>query len=388
VIKDYSADALRYTIITSSAPGNDTRLDLDKVESARNFANKIWNVTRFIVGNLGDSKFVSPTSNLQSPISNLQSSISNLALADRWILSRLNNLIASVNANYENWNFGEGTRQVYDFLWGEFADWYIEIAKIPLNGTDEDAKQRTRAILVHTLDQGLRLLHPTMPFVTEEVWQHLPHDGEALIVAQWPEADKKRISARAEKEFARVMDIVRAIRNARAEYNVEASKRIPAIIAAGRTRTRLESQREIIQHLARLDPGTFNIETRVTTKPAQALALIVGDVQIYLPFAGMIDLEKEKARLRAESEKVQGDIQRAQKLLRGEFAKKAPKEVVTRERERLTANREKLATLKVHLVALGGQGKSEKRKAKRAHSADARARKKAKIQKQRSGIQK
>jgi valyl-tRNA synthetase len=227
-----------------------------------------------------------------------------------------------------------------------------------------------------------------MPFVTEEVWQHLPHDGEALIVAQWPEADKKRISARAEKEFARVMDIVRAIRNARAEYNVEASKRIPAIIAAGRTRTRLESQREIIQHLARLDPGTFNIETRVTTKPAQALALIVGDVQIYLPFAGMIDLEKEKARLRAESEKVQGDIQRAQKLLRGEFAKKAPKEVVTRERERLTANREKLATLKVHLVALGGQGKSEKRKAKRAHSADARARKKAKIQKQRSGIQK
>ncbi len=245
VIRDYSADALRYTIITSSAPGNDTKLDLEKVESARNFANKIWNITRFVISNLDATH--PPLSLTGEGRGGGDSSLS-----DRWILSRLNRLIAEVTKNYEQWQFGEGTRAIYEFLWSEFADWYIEASKSALNGSDAVAQARTRTILVNTLDQALRLLHPTMPFVTEEVWQQLKRAvpdnlrSDALIIAAWPKADRKFVNLRAEREFAQVMDIVRAIRNARAEFNVEPGKRIPAIISAGAALQLLESQRDAL----------------------------------------------------------------------------------------------------------------------------------------------
>ncbi len=358
VIRDYSADALRYTIITSSAPGNDTKLDLDKVESARNFANKIWNMTRFVMSNLESGRPILPMTSDQS-----------LSLADRWILSRLNRLIAAVTRNYENWQFGEGTRAIYEFLWSEFADWYIEASKGALNGSDGDAQARTRAILVRTLDQALRLLHPTMPFVTEEVWQHLrkPEGSgikdEALIVAAWPQADRKLVDTRAEKDFAAVMDIVRAIRNARAEFNVEPGKRIAAVISAGSAQTLLESQRDAIALLARLEPGEFKI-ARHAAKPAQSLALVAGKTEIYLPLAGMLDVEKEKARLANEIAKVNGDIARAENLLAGEFSQRAPKDVVQKTRDTLDANRERAAMLDAQLAGL--EGRTVSKTAKRA----------------------
>ncbi len=372
VIRDYSADALRYTIVTSSAPGNDTKLDLEKVESARNFANKIWNVTRFVMGNLEVGAALPPLTNDQA-----------LSLPDRWILSRLNRLIADVTRNYEHWQFGEGSRAIYEFLWSEFADWYIETSKSVLNRGDAAAQARTRAILVHVLDQALRLLHPTMPFVTEEAWQHLrkaqTNDGgrmtdEALIVAAWPQADKKRIDARAEKDLAAVMDIVRAIRNARAEYSVEPSKRIPAIISAGSAHALLESQRDTIALLARLEPGEFRIEKHAD-KPAQALALIAGKAEIYLPLAGMIDLGKEKARLANEIAKVNGEIARAENLLAGEFAKRAPKDVVQKTRATLAANRERVAKLEAQLAGLAGRVIAEPAKQRQAVKARPRANK-------------
>ncbi|MCX7839259.1 MAG: class I tRNA ligase family protein, partial [Anaerolineae bacterium] len=348
VIQDYSADALRFTIITSSAPGNDTKLDLEKVEHARNFGNKIWNMARFITSNLKAGEPISPITNLQS-----------LSLVDRWILSRLHRVIASVNENFERWEFGEGTRQVHDFLWSEFADWYIEASKIALYGNDVNAQRRTRSILLYTLDQSLRLLHPTMPFVTEEAWQQLrafgmPSQYDALMVADWPQPNKMFFDARAEKDFALVMEIIRAIRNARAEFNVEAGKRIPAIISAGAARALIESQRDIITQLARLDPDALHIEKRAT-KPAQALALVVGKIEIYLPLAGMIDLEKEKARLAKEIAQTRADIERAEKLLASEFSKKAPPEVVQKQRDALAANRERAARLEVQLASLEGR---------------------------------
>ena len=350
VIADYSADALRFTIITSSAPGNDTKLDLEKVEHARNFGNKIWNMARFITSNLGDA-----TPTLPHP--------DTLSLADRWILSRLNHVIAEMNKSYAAWDFGEGTRAVHDFLWSEFADWYIEASKNALYGSDTDAAQRTRSILLHTLDVGLRLLHPTMPFVTEETWQQLRNSGQwavdseqpqALIVAPWPKADRKFFDTRAEKDFGIVMDIVRAIRNARAEFNVEPGKRIPAVISAGAVMALLESQRETIASLARLDPATFRIEKHAT-KPEQSLALVVGKVEIYLPIAGMIDVEKEKARLAKEIANVRGAIERAEKQLASDFATKAPKDVVQKMRDTLAANQERAQKLDAQLAGLEGR---------------------------------
>ncbi len=349
VIADFSADALRFTIITSSAPGNDTRLDLEKVEHARNFGNKIWNMARFVTSNLkADETLPAVSRNTE-----------HASLCDRWILSRLHRTIAAVNTAYRQWDFGEGTRQIHDFLWSEFADWYIEASKAALTSNDANAANRTRAILLHTLDAGLRLLHPTMPFVTEETWQQLkafgmPTDTDALIVAPWPQADKKFFDARAEKEFGMVMDIIRAIRNARTEFNVEPGKRIPAIIVAGNATALLESQREIIALLARLDNDAFNIEKRAK-KPAQSLALVVGKIEIYLPLAGMIDIEKEKARLAKEIATVRGAIERAQNQLAGEFSQKAPKEVVDRVRETLAANHERIARLDAQLAGLEGR---------------------------------
>ncbi|MBI5033623.1 MAG: valine--tRNA ligase [Chloroflexi bacterium] len=352
VIADYSADALRFTIITSSAPGNDTKLDLEKVEHARNFGNKIWNMARFI------------TSNLQADETLTLPHLDTLSLADRWILSRLNHTIAEMTKAYRDWDFGEGTRLVHDFLWSEFADWYIEAAKSALYGSDADAAQRTRSILLHTLDAGLRLLHPTMPFATEETWQQLrasyqstvnSQQSEALIVAPWPKADKKFFDARAEKDFAIVMDIIRAIRNARTEFNVEPGKRIPAVISAGAsTAPLLESQRETIALLARLDTAAFQIEKHAT-KPAQSLALVVGKVEIYLPIAGMIDVEKEKARLSKEIANVRGAIERAEKQLASDFATKAPKDVVQKMRDTLAANQERVQKLDAQLASLEGR---------------------------------
>jgi valyl-tRNA synthetase len=277
VIADYSADALRFTIITSSAPGNDTRLDLEKVEHARNFGNKIWNMARFVVSSFNVQ---GSTSDNPQP-----ATLKPETLSDRWILSRLHRTIAAVNTAYRKWDFGEGTRAIHDFLWSEFADWYIEASKAALSSNDANAANRTRAILLHTLDMGLRLLHPTMPFVTEETWQQLKNSiqssvdsrqtlPEALMIAPWPQADKKFFDARAEKEFGLVMDIVRAIRNARAEFNVDPGKRIPAIISASNATALLQSQRDIIALLARLDADAFKIEKHAT-RPAQSLALVV-----------------------------------------------------------------------------------------------------------------
>ncbi|MDE3091244.1 MAG: valine--tRNA ligase, partial [Chloroflexota bacterium] len=407
VIRDFSADALRYTIITSSAPGNDTKLDLEKVESARNFANKIWNITRFIIGNLeiASSRHPStpplPSTSLRSaqggsahasrallamtpdtpPLVTRHSSLS-----DRWILSRLNHLITDVTKDYEHWQFGEGSRAIYEFLWSEFADWYIEAAKSALNGTDEAAKQRTRAILVHTLDQALRLLHPTMPFVTEEVWQQLQkaeggrQKAEALIVAEWPRADKKYFDARAEKEFTALMDIVRVIRNARVEFNVEPGNRIPAIIAAGSAAKRLDAQRDTLALLARLDANEFRIETRAE-KPTQALALMSGKIEIYLPLAGMIDVEKERARLANDIATVTGDIARAQNLLAGEFSKRAPKDVVQKTRDSLAANQERAARLNAQLAGLEGRQVRNTKTAKGTKAAKAKTAKKRAVKK-------
>ncbi|MBI3538313.1 MAG: valine--tRNA ligase, partial [Chloroflexi bacterium] len=378
VIAAYSADALRYTIVTSSTPGNDTKLDLQKVEGARNFANKIWNMGRFIISNL-------QTANLKADNLNLEKlRRATLSLPDRWVLSRLHRAIATVNQSFTGWQFGEGTRAVYEFLWDEFADWYIEAAKIALNGDDARAKERTLSVLVYAFDQALRLLHPVMPFVTEEVWQHLkralendftgdfagpaPTRGawpEALIVAPFPKANPKWNDARAEKEFDALRDAIRAIRNARTEFKVEAGLRIPAIFSAGSARQLFASHRDVIAMLAHLDTHALTIE-KTAAKPTRALALVAGGAEIFLPFAGMLDVEKEQARLNREMEKTRADVARQETLLASEFSKRAPKEVVEKTKEQLAANTDRLGKLDALLASLEGRAPKKKSSVKNA----------------------
>ncbi len=339
VMDEYGTDALRFTLLTGSTPGNDVNLSLTRVEANRNFANKMWNATRFVVSNLQ-----SPTSNLQPPIPNIQ-------LPERWILSRHNRLIAEVTRLFEDYNFGEAGRQIYDFLWGEYCDWFIEMSKIRLYGDDEEAQDTARQVLVYVLDRTMRLLHPFMPFVTEEIWQHLPHEGEALIVAPWPEAGP--MDEEAEAKMALIMEIVRAIRNARAEYKVEPGRRIEAIIAAGEEYELLSGQKDILITTARLDANNLHIARTLEMKPPQALALVVGGVEIYLPLAGMVDLARERQRLNAEIEEVTKGIAGSEKLLANEdFLAKAPAQVVNREQEKLAGYRQRQAKLQERLRSL------------------------------------
>jgi len=339
VMDEYGTDALRFTLLTGSTPGNDVNLSLTRVEANRNFANKIWNAARFVMSNVSTSD-------------ELTSLPVDLSLPDRWIISRHNRLIADVTRLFEDYNFGEAGRQIYDFLWGEYCDWFIEISKIRLYGQDEEAQDMAQQVLVHVLDRTMRLLHPFMPFVTEEIWQHLPHEGEALIVAPWPEADP--MDEAAEAEMALIMEIVRAIRNARAEYKVEPGRRIEAIIiAAGEEYELLSGQKDILITTARLDAEKLHIARTLETKPPQALALVVGGVEVYLPLAGMVDLERERQRLNAEIEEVSKGIAGSEKLLANEdFLAKAPAQVVNRERDKLAGYCQRQAKLQERLRSL------------------------------------
>jgi valyl-tRNA synthetase len=363
VIEQYGTDALRFTLLTSGTPGSDMKLSLQRVEAARNFANKIWNAARFVLAHINDQipnpnrSFLlkSCTSRAKSILSGIHvpSVEKNWSLPERWILSRHNRLIKDVTRLIEEYQFGEAGRQIHDFLWGEYCDWFIEISKIRLYGKDETAKEMTRRVLIHVLEQTLRLLHPFMPFVTEEIWQHLPHEGEALIVAPWPEADESLIDEKVEREMELVMEIVHSIRSARADYNVEPSRRIEASIAAGERYELLTEQGDILISLAGLDEEKLTIAPILEEKPTKALALVVGPVEIYLPLAGMVDLARERERLAKEIASIEAELARAEELLANEeFLKKAPPQVVEREREKLASYKERLGKLERRLRSL------------------------------------
>ena len=363
VIESHGSDALRFTLMTASTPGNDTRLSLQKVEAARNFANKIWNAARFVIGNV--SMDYGSTS---GPVDSLTRRLSDLALPDRWILSRHNQLVINVNRLMERYQFGEAGRQIHEFLWGEFCDWYIEISKLRLYGQDEQARDATRRVLVHVLERTLRLLHPFMPFVTEEIWQNLTGgermfsirgrmaDGrtiDSIMLAPWPEPEGE-LDAQAEADMEVIMELIRAIRNARAEYQVDPGRRLAATIAGGARTDLLIDQQEVLVSLARLDRERLTIVPALTERPREALALMTGGVECYLPLAGMVDLDAERKRLAHELEEVADLISRAERLLANEdFVTKAPAHVVERETERLAQKKAREDKLRARLTSLG-----------------------------------
>ncbi len=343
-IASMGTDALRFTLLTSGTPGNDLNLSLARVEANRNFANKIWNIARFIVGNL-------PEGFVRSSLLPLRSS----TLADRWILARLNTVIADATRFIEDYEFGQAGNQIYDFLWGDFADWYVEIAKLQLKAADAgapDASDSTRQILLHVLDQTLRLLHPYVPYITEAVWQKLPRladEGPALIVASWPTAGAGDNEAL--EQFEHLRALVRGIRNARTEKKIEPKKRLGAVIAAGERAGWLAEQRDVLATLAGLDGAALTIVSSVEA-PAQSISVIEGGTQAFLLLEGVIDAAAERERLTKELAELERVITKSQALLGSDFAKRAPAAVVDKERARLAEAEAGRAKLVAQLESL------------------------------------
>jgi valyl-tRNA synthetase len=345
VIEKYGSDALRYTQLTSSTPGLDMNLDPRRLESARNFSNKVWQAARFVLSNL-DTGY--------SMLDIDQSLISDLDLADRWILSRLSRLIQNATRLFENYQYGEAGRQIHDFLWGEYCDWYIEASKVRLYDETAD-KSVPQAVLLHVLETSLRLLHPFMPFVTEAIWQALPDEtrgGEALMMARWPQPDTTFLDEEAEERTELVMALTRSIRNRRADYNVTPGKRIPALVAAGDAFGWLDEQRAILCSLAKLDLSQLIIQPTIQP-PAQVATIVVGETVCYLPLAALVDLEAEREKLSSELAAIEGRITRSEKLLAGEFAQKAPEHIVQRERDKLADLQTEQNKLRERLASLG-----------------------------------
>jgi valyl-tRNA synthetase len=353
VMDTYGTDALRFTLLTGSTPGNDMNLSLQRVEANRNFANKLWNAGRLVLMSLDDA----PKNGDEG---------TEMTAADRWITSRLGQLIDQVDRLFEAYQYGEAGRQIYDFFWSEYADWYLEIAKLQLR-QGGDRGWLTAKTMVAVLDACLRLLHPFTPYVTEELWGHLkaacqahsdsfspPSDWEeALIVAAWPEAEDVGADDEAViQQFELLMEIIRAIRNLRSEKNVEARRRIPAVIAAGTEAAFLSSHTEVLEKLANLSPEQLEIVEALPSAPEDAIPLVAAGVEIYLPIAGLLDVEAEKDRLTAELGEVEGQIDRVSQLLAGPFSEKAPKEVVQKEKDRLESLQDTAGKLKDQLAAL------------------------------------
>jgi valyl-tRNA synthetase len=352
IMDDLGTDALRFTLLVGSTPGNDTNVGVKKVEANRNFANKIWNAGRFVItaiDGIGDKRPGKPLDT------------NSLSLADKWITARLEQLIRDVERQFQNFQYGQAGQQIYDFIWSDFADWYVEIAKEQLKS--EESREQTIGTLVKVFDTSLRLLHPFTPFVTEEVWGHLRNAildsslsdiakdwPEALIVAKFPEPrmvenwEEEKLT-----EFALIQEIVRSIRNLRAEKNISPAKRFAASISAAAKTDLLKAQAKVIASLAGLDEAELIIESALKSKPQDAVALVVGSVEIYIPLTGMVDVANDKARLEKDLKEAESHIQRLENLLGGDFANKAPAALIQKEKDKLAAYKDTAEKIKAQL---------------------------------------
>ena len=341
VIEQYGADALRWFLANGSAPGQDVRYSTDKMDAAWNFINKIWNASRYALMNVGDL-----TAD-QVDITGEKT------LADKWILTRLNQTIGKVTELFEKFEFGEAGRLLYRFIWDDFCDWYIEMSKETLAGDDEAAKLTTRSILVYVLDNTLRLLHPIMPFVTEEIWQSVPHVGESLVVATYPTVHPEQMDEQAAEEMEFLMDFIRSVRTVRNEMNTPLSKPIN-IIAKVSDAAHYAILKENESYIARFSNPEEFVYGEDVEAPSDAVTSVITGAEIYLPLAGLINIEDEIARLEKEAEKLQQEVDRVEKKLSNEkFVAKAPAAVVEAERAKgadYQAQREavleRIATLK------------------------------------------
>ncbi|MBI4266755.1 MAG: valine--tRNA ligase [Chloroflexi bacterium] len=339
-LEQYGTDALRFALSTGTSPGNDTKLTTSKLEAGRNFANKLWNATRFILRQEG----IAPVTGTEFK--------GKLPLEDRWILSRLSRTLACVTRLMDELQFGEAQMQLYEFLWGEFCDWYIEFAKISLGAGRQPSPL---PVLVNVLETSLRLLHPYMPFITEELWQNLKSSvsvgwPESIMIAAYPTADEKAIDTEAEATMATILEVIRSIRNVRAQYKVENTRWVEALIHVENAAA-VTPYAGAIESLARAKPVTFLDRRPEPSASENAVALVLKGAEVIIPMASMFDLEAERQRLQREIDGVQAEVSRLDARLRDSaFTMRAPAAVVEKERQKLNTLNDKLARLKQQVL--------------------------------------
>ncbi len=345
----YGADALRFALTGGNSPGNDMRLNEQKMEASRNFANKLWNAARFVMSNIDDRVGMDGWHD-PKPVHR----------QDRWILSRLSRASTQVDQYMKEFQFGEAQRVIHDFLWGEYCDWYIEMAKIRMRSGGPDA-ETPLPVLAYVLERVLRLLHPFMPFVTEEVWQNLvsvlpeePDRPEALIVAPYPEANESLLDERAESEMGSVIEVIRAVRNLRAEFRIDASMSLRAAVDAPLLAPVLEAEAATIKSQAGIDPLMVGSDGDGASG-GDSVALVLTGGTVTVPLGGMVDLDRERARLADELQQLKKNLGRLSTRLADEqFLSKAPEDVIERERQRLASGRDRSARIEDMLSRLGG----------------------------------
>ena len=338
MIEKYGCDALRMNMVTGNSPGNDMRFYVERCEAMRNFANKLWNASRYVMMNLGEDAF------------NELPDASKLEIADKWVLSKLNKLVAEVTENMDKYELGVAIQKIYDYVWDTYCDWYIELTKARLYSEDAERKDTAMKVLVYVLDQMLRLLHPFMPFITEEIWQSLPHEGEALIVAAWPEYKEELAFKAEEDQMESVMEAIRAIRNRRAEMNVPPSKKAALFVLAAKPQIFAEGE-GFLQRLAYADVVTLlesepeNLDGMVTITTA--------DAKLYIPMGQLVDVTKELERIGKELEKNRKFLASLEaKLSNEKFVGRAPEAVVNAEREKAAKTRDLINSLEESFAAM------------------------------------
>ena len=338
MIEKYGCDALRMNMVTGNSPGNDMRFYVERCEAMRNFANKLWNASRYVLMNLGDDA------------KNELPAADQLTIADKWVLSKLNTLIAEVTENLEKYELGVAVAKIYDFLWDTYCDWYIELTKARLYSEDVQQKQTALQVLVYVLDQTLRLLHPFMPFITEEIWQSLPHDGDALIVAKWPSYTRELAFKADEDQMESVMGAIRGIRNRRSEMNVPPSKKAALFVLTAKPQIFAEGE-GFIQRLAYADQVTLldkepeNLDGMVTITTA--------DAKLYIPMGQLVDVAKELERISKELERARKNLASLEgKLSNENFVSRAPEAVVQAEREKAAKAKDLIIQLEQSEAAL------------------------------------
>jgi valyl-tRNA synthetase len=340
VIDQYGTDAMRFMISTGSTPGQDLRFRWERVESARNFINKIWNASRFVLMNLNDFRYEDI---------DLSGSLNT---ADKWILTRLQETITHVTQQLDSYHYNEAGKILYEFVWDEFCDWYIEFAKLSLYGDAETAKQTTRSVLCYVLDNILRLLHPFMPFVTEEIWQNIPHEGKSIVVASWPESKENYQYPKAVNQMKLYMEVIRSVRNIRAEVNAPLGKKINIFIKPDNENTLHDLQEGEQWIRKQCNAESLTIDSNITISEKTISGVVTG-AEILLPLAGLIDIQQELNRLEKELKTLDAEVNRVQKKLSNQgFIGKAPAHVIEEERNKEKDYLEKQEKVKARLAEL------------------------------------
>ena len=342
VIDKYGADALRFTLVTGNAPGNDMRFYWERVEASRNFANKVWNASRFIMMHLGDAKITKPAKE-------------DLEVIDQWILSAVNTLAKDVTENMEKYELGIAVQKIYDFIWTEFCDWYIELVKPRLFNKEEDPVSANAAFwtLKTVLIDSLKLLHPYMPFITEEIFCTLQSEEESIMISKWPEFDAAWENKDAENKAEMMKNLIRGIRNIRTEMNVAPSRKAQVYIVADDTKI-CDSLKELVgtyQHM--ISASEVFVQMDKTGIDENAVSVVIDKATVYMPLADLIDFEKEKERLAKEQKRLEGELKRVHGMLNNEkFMSKAPEAKIAEEKEKLAKYESMMAKVQEQLKAL------------------------------------